>query len=90
MAGYLGVMAQANIDEDTSGVPPESDRRTAEIHGEHIAAVTRDLVWGRQLAGQSGLAGTEIRPHGLARRASDDLTAGTVSARPIVRSRLHA
>ena len=58
-------MAQANIDEDTSGVPPESDRRTAEIHGEHIAAVTRDLVWGRQLAGQSGLAGPKFGRTGL-------------------------
>ncbi|MEQ9087227.1 MAG: flavodoxin family protein [Alphaproteobacteria bacterium] len=65
MAGYLGVMAQANIDEDTSVVPPESDRRTAEIHGEHIAAVTRDLVWGRQLAGQSGLAGPKFGRTGL-------------------------
>ncbi len=60
MAGYLGVMAQANIDQDTSVVPPESDRITAEIHGEHIAGVARDLAWGRRLAQQSEVAGPKF------------------------------
>ncbi|MCZ8131146.1 MAG: flavodoxin family protein [Steroidobacteraceae bacterium] len=48
MAGYIGVMAQANIDEPAEIAPPPSDIRTAEIHGEHVAEVTRALVAGRR------------------------------------------
>lgn len=48
MAGYLGVMAQANIDEPTSAAPPASDIATAEMHGNHIAQVTRQFVHGRR------------------------------------------
>lgn len=48
MAGYIGVMAQANIDEPADIAPPPSDIRTAEIHGEHVASVTRVFVLGRR------------------------------------------
>ncbi len=49
MAGYLGVMAQANIDEPSELAPPPSDIRTAELHGNHIANVTRQFAHGRKL-----------------------------------------
>ena len=48
MAGYLGVMAQANIDQDLCDVPPSSDLQTAEMHGHHIASVARQYRLGRQ------------------------------------------
>ena len=48
MAGYLGVMAQANIDEPADVAPPASDIQTAELHGNHIANVTRQFAHGRQ------------------------------------------
>ena len=48
MAGYLGVMAQANIDEPAELAPPPSDIRTAELHGNHIANVTRQFAHGRR------------------------------------------
>lgn len=48
MAGYLGVMAQANIDEPPELAPPPSDIQTAELHGNHIANVTRQFAHGRK------------------------------------------
>ena len=45
MAGYLGVMAQANIDQDLCDVPPSSDLQTAEMHGHHIAALRGNTGW---------------------------------------------
>ena len=48
MAGYLGVMAQANIDEPTELAPPASDIKTAEMHGHHIASVARQYAHGRR------------------------------------------
>ncbi len=48
MAGYLGVMAQANIDEGPDKAPPPSDIATAELHGHHIAQVTRQFAHGRR------------------------------------------
>jgi NAD(P)H dehydrogenase (quinone) len=48
MAGYLGVMAQANIDEPAELAPPPSDIRTAELHGNHIANVARQFAHGRR------------------------------------------
>lgn len=48
MAGYLGVMAQANIDEGPELAPPPSDIETAELHGNHIANVTRQFAHGRR------------------------------------------
>jgi hypothetical protein len=50
MAGYIGVMAQANIDEPAEIAPPAADIRTAEIHGEHVANVARAFVLGRNLS----------------------------------------
>ena len=47
MAGYLGVMAQANIDQPAELAPPESDLATAEIHGHHIATIAAQLAVGR-------------------------------------------
>lgn len=46
MAGYIGVMAQANIDEPPELAPPPSDIRTAEIYGEHVATIARRLQVG--------------------------------------------
>ncbi len=69
MAGYLGVMAQANIDEDADVSPPESDRETARQHGRHVTQVAAQFS-----AGQSALPfqeetayepGDEGRPLGL-------------------------
>lgn len=54
MAGYLGVMAQANIDEPSDIAPPLSDIRTAEIHGEHIAQVTRWFILGQSASLELG------------------------------------
>ena len=48
MAGYLGVMAQANIDEPIELAPPPSDIQTAELHGNHIANVARQFGHGRR------------------------------------------
>ena len=48
LAGYLGVMAQANIDEPPELAPPTSDIETAELHGNHIANVTRQYKEGRK------------------------------------------
>ncbi len=48
MAGYLGVMAQANIDESTELAPPPSDIETAEMHGAHIATIARQYALGRR------------------------------------------
>lgn len=50
LAGYLGVMAQANIDESSELAPPESDLATAELHGHHVACVARQLSIGRAAA----------------------------------------
>jgi multimeric flavodoxin WrbA len=51
MAGYLGVMAQANIDEGPEHTPPASDLKTAQIYGEHIANIARQLEAGRVALG---------------------------------------
>lgn len=48
MAGYLGVMAQANIDQDLSDVPTASDLETAKMHGHHITSVARQYSLGRR------------------------------------------
>lgn len=47
MAGYLGVMAQANIDEPLDISPPPSDIATCEMHGAHIASVATQIAIGR-------------------------------------------
>ena len=48
MAGYIGVMAQANIDQPATLAPPPSDIETAELHGHHVASVTRQFALGRR------------------------------------------
>lgn len=48
MAGYIGVMAQANIDEPPELAPPPSDIETAQMHGHHVANVTRQYAYGRR------------------------------------------
>lgn len=78
MAGYLGVMAQANIDEPPEKAPPPSDIQTAEQHGEHIATVARQYSLGRRerpadydLHLQRSFDGSQPPPAGL-----KDLMAG--------------
>jgi NAD(P)H dehydrogenase (quinone) len=48
MAGYIGVMAQANIDEGPELAPPPSDIETARLHGHHVASVARQYAFGRK------------------------------------------
>lgn len=48
MAGYIGLMAQANIDEPVELAPPPSDIETAEMHGHHVASVARQYALGRR------------------------------------------
>lgn len=49
MAGYLGVMAQANIDEAADVSPPESDRETARQHGRHVTQVAAQFIAGQEV-----------------------------------------
>ena len=48
MAGYLGVMAQGNIDEPADISPPESDKETARMHGRHVAQITAQFIEGQK------------------------------------------
>ncbi len=48
MAGYLGVMAQGNIDEPADISPPESDKETARMHGRHVAQITAQFLEGQK------------------------------------------
>ena len=69
LAGYLGVMSQANIDEPPEIVPPESDKATAQEHGRHVAQVASQFVEGQKvLPSQEETKydpGNEGRPLGL-------------------------
>ncbi|WP_439533926.1 flavodoxin family protein [Polymorphobacter sp.] len=66
MAGYLGVMAQANIDEPAELAPPESDLMTAEIYGEHIARVAAAMAAGGVITTpDGGNGGPALRPWNL-------------------------
>ena len=69
MAGYLGVMAQANIDEPAEASPPESDRATAREHGRHVARLAKQFAAGQQacpFAEEERFSAGEIgRPLGL-------------------------
>ena len=49
MAGYVGVMAQANIDEPSAQAPPASDLATAALYGEHVTRNARKMMLGRQI-----------------------------------------
>ena len=48
IGGYIGVVAQANIDESADVSPPESDRETARLHGKHVACITSQFVYGQK------------------------------------------
>lgn len=48
MAGYLGVMAQANIDEPAGHAPPRSDLDTASLYGAHVAWNAARMASGAQ------------------------------------------
>lgn len=54
MAGYLGVMAQANSDQDVPDVPPRSDRRSAEVHGEYFGRTAQQVKIGREIKPMPG------------------------------------
>lgn len=65
LGGYIGVMAQANIDEGPESAPPQSDRATAEIYGAHIAKTARELSEGRKTLSSEALTVFEGRPKNL-------------------------
>lgn len=46
LAGYIGLMTQANIDEPPTQTPPESDRATARHFGHYLAEVAARWVAG--------------------------------------------
>ncbi len=48
IGGYIGVMAQANIDESADVSPLESDRETARLHGKHVACIPSQFVYGQK------------------------------------------
>jgi NAD(P)H dehydrogenase (quinone) len=41
LSSFLGLMAQSNSDQGPDRMPPESDRRTGQMFGRHIAQTTR-------------------------------------------------
>lgn len=65
MAGYLGVMAQANIDEPAELAPPESDLMTAELYGEHLAKVAAAMAKGGVITTTASNGGPSVRPWSL-------------------------
>lgn len=65
LGGYLGVMAQANIDEGPETAPPQSDRLTAEVYGAHIAKTAREIKEGRQRLQSDAPVVFEGRPKNL-------------------------
>ena len=77
MAGYLGVMAQANIDEGPDRAPPPSDIETAELHGHHIANVARQFALGRrELPADYDAFATQVPPGERAPRTLPELLDG--------------
>jgi NAD(P)H dehydrogenase (quinone) len=66
LGGYIGVMAQANIDEGAETAPPQSDRATAEIYGAHIATTARELREGRKVLQSGSQVTFDGRPKNLA------------------------
>lgn len=64
MAGYLGVMAQGNIDEPADVSPPESDRETARQHGRHVAQVAAQFVAGQNALPFQEEAAFDAKDHG--------------------------
>lgn len=54
LGGWLGAMAQSNIDEGPDRVPPDSDRRTAEHLGRRVAEAALQWKQGRERLASTG------------------------------------
>ena len=83
MAGYLGVMAQANIDEPVGQAPPASDIATASLYGEHVSWAARRMAVGRltETGGlQPGVPRRGARP-GSVTRVSGTLAVSSITRR---------
>lgn len=63
LAGYLGLMSQANIDEPPDRTPPETDRETARLFGRYLGEVAA-----RWKAGCDQLGPVPVPGHGVKRR----------------------
>jgi NAD(P)H dehydrogenase (quinone) len=50
LGGFLGAMAQSNVDEPPEKAPIESDRRTAEYLGQRVAELTHRVAFVPQAA----------------------------------------
>ena len=64
LAGYLGLMTQANIDEPPDRTPPEADREAARLFGHHLGEVAA-----RWVAGCEALGPVPVPGHGVHRAA---------------------
>ncbi|MEQ8246948.1 MAG: flavodoxin family protein [Alphaproteobacteria bacterium] len=64
LAGYLGLMTQANIDEPPGRTPPDADRETARLFGHYLGAVAA-----RWTAGCAALGPVPVPGHGVRRPA---------------------
>ena len=62
LAGYLGLMSQANIDEPPDRTPPETDRETARLFGHYLGEVAA-----RWKAGCDQLGPVPVPGHGVKR-----------------------
>ena len=62
LAGYLGLMTQANIDEPPDRTPPDADRETARLFGHYLGAVAA-----RWTAGCTALGPVPVPGHGVQR-----------------------
>jgi multimeric flavodoxin WrbA len=62
LAGYIGLMSQANIDEPADRSPPDSDRETARLFGRYLGEVA--ARWRR---GCDALGPLPVPGHGLKR-----------------------
>ena len=50
LGGFLGAMAQSNVDESAEQAPIESDRKTAEYLGQRVAELTHRVTFVPQAA----------------------------------------
>lgn len=62
LAGYLGLMSQANIDEPPARTPPKTDRETARLFGQYLGEVA--ARWATGLAAHGPLP---VPGHGVKR-----------------------
>ena len=62
LAGYLGLMSQANIDEPPDRTPPETDRETARLFGRYLGEVAA-----RWRTGCDALGPVPVPGHGTKR-----------------------